>query len=74
MVYLVEPVQHLPAELEAFVRDLIEQARANVNDCRLDYIDLQVDKGEVTMFAEMLGVAPIDWHPEPCSHPKVRIA
>lgn len=64
---------HKVEELEAFVRDLLDQARSNVNDCRLDYIDLQTDKGELSMLAEALGVEPIDWHPEPCKHPNVRL-
>lgn len=57
----------------AFVQDLIEQARLNVNDCRLDYIDLQSDKGELSMLIDQLGMAPIEWHPAPCKHPKVRL-
>lgn len=55
---------------EAFVRELYLQAKANVNDCRLDSIDLQVDKTELDGFALSLALDPIDWHPEPCKHPR----
>lgn len=51
-----------------FACDLYVQAHANVNDCRLDYATLQVDKVELDKLGKALGLNPIDWHPVPCKH------
>lgn len=57
-----------------FACDLYVQAHANVNDCRLDYATLQVDKDELDKLGKALGLNPIDWHPVPCKHEGTRWA
>lgn len=54
--------------LRDLVAGLIEQARANVNDCRMDYTELQMDKDTLDNLAVLVNKRPVDWHREPCKH------
>lgn len=51
-----------------FVANIIEWCRANPNDCRMDYLEVQVDKDTLDELAIQIGVPVIAWHTEPCHH------
>lgn len=59
-------------DVEEFLREVFACAAGAVNDCRLDYAEVQLDKESLDRLADHLGVKRIDWHPEPCRHEGTR--
>lgn len=56
------------ARVEDFAANILAWCRENPNDCRMDYLEVQVDKDTLDEVALALGKPVVAWHQEPCRH------
>ena len=54
--------------LKTIIEEVVGAARANVPDCRLGYVEVQLDRDSIDFLTDYIGQARIEWHPEPCTH------
>lgn len=53
---------------DSFFRNILDWCRENPNDCRMDYLEVQIDKDTLDNIAVALNLRPVAWHEEPCTH------